>query len=126
MQCNALLYDLIHRFADSIREKPFLLVNYLAHTSPSITSINHIVSTTTFFDNPPLRSPFISLAADPHLIIMSDETAPVATAADQSIAATQETVEAPSTHTPAVGGVNDVQEKDETTGRKVSRLVRHL
>ncbi|KAJ9104383.1 hypothetical protein QFC20_004519 [Naganishia adeliensis] len=50
---------------------------------------------------------------------MSDETAPVATAADQSIAATQETVEAPSTHTPAVIGVNDVQEKDETTGRKV-------
>jgi hypothetical protein len=53
---------------------------------------------------------------------MSDETAPVATAADQSI---QETVEAPSTHTPAVGGVNESQEKDETTGRKVRSVVRY-
>jgi hypothetical protein len=48
---------------------------------------------------------------------MSDETAPVTTSADQSI---QETVEAPSTHTPAVGGVNDVAVKDETDGKKVS------
>lgn len=57
---------------------------------------------------------------------MSDETAPVTTAADQSIAATQETVEAPSTHTPAVGGVNETQEKDETIGRKVRSVIRYL
>ncbi|KAJ9094435.1 hypothetical protein QFC21_005974 [Naganishia friedmannii] len=47
---------------------------------------------------------------------MSDETAPVTTSADQSI---QETVEAPSTHNPAVGGMNDVAVKDETDGKKI-------
>ncbi|KAJ9092002.1 hypothetical protein QFC19_008870 [Naganishia cerealis] len=50
---------------------------------------------------------------------MSDETAPVTISADQSIAATQETVDVPSTHVPAVGGVSEVEVKDETDGKKV-------
>ena len=55
---------------------------------------------------------------------MSDETAQVTTAADQTIA---ETVDTPSTHVPAVGGVNDEEQvKDETIGRKVCSVTRHL
>lgn len=55
---------------------------------------------------------------------MSDETAPVTTAADQTIA---EAVDTPSTHVPAVGGVNEEpQVKDETTGKKVCCVTRHL
>lgn len=58
---------------------------------------------------------------------MSDETAPVATAADQTISATNEEVDTPSTHVPAVGGVNAEEHvKDETTGKKVSSVLRHL
>jgi hypothetical protein len=58
---------------------------------------------------------------------MSDETAPVATAADQTISATNEEVDTPSTHVPAVGGVNAEEHvKDETTGKKVSLTLRHL